>query len=59
MSAPGTLRAAIVGGTGYGGMELMRWLLQHPGGELTICFFCVFKLKKNSKRRIDYFKEFF
>jgi N-acetyl-gamma-glutamyl-phosphate reductase len=35
MSAPGTLRAAIVGGTGYGGMELMRWLLQHPGVELT------------------------
>jgi N-acetyl-gamma-glutamyl-phosphate reductase len=25
-----TIRAAIVGGTGYGGMELLRYLLDHP-----------------------------
>ncbi|MHC4844695.1 MAG: N-acetyl-gamma-glutamyl-phosphate reductase [Planctomycetota bacterium] len=35
MSHDTTLRAAIVGGTGYGGMELLRWLLQHPDVELT------------------------
>lgn len=35
-SGGGTLlRVAIVGGTGYGGMELLRWLLQHPQVELT------------------------
>ena len=28
------IRAAIVGGTGYGGMELLRLLLAHPGVEL-------------------------
>ena len=29
------IRAAIVGGTGYGGMELLRLLLDHPGAEVT------------------------
>ncbi len=29
------IRTAIVGGTGYGGMELLRWLLAHPGAEVT------------------------
>jgi N-acetyl-gamma-glutamyl-phosphate reductase len=29
------VRAAIVGGTGYGGMELLRYLLDHPGIEVT------------------------
>jgi N-acetyl-gamma-glutamyl-phosphate reductase len=28
------VRAAIVGGTGYGGMELLRYLLDHPGIEV-------------------------
>jgi N-acetyl-gamma-glutamyl-phosphate reductase len=28
------IRAAIVGGTGYGGMELLRLLLAHPGVEI-------------------------
>ena len=28
------IRAAIVGGTGYGGMELLRLLLAHPGAEI-------------------------
>lgn len=27
---PSTVRAAIVGGTGYGGMELLRYLIDHP-----------------------------
>ncbi len=27
---PSVVRAAIVGGTGYGGMELLRYLLDHP-----------------------------
>lgn len=26
-----TIRAAILGGTGYGGMELLRYLVSHPG----------------------------
>ena len=30
-----TIKAAIVGGTGYGGMELLRYLLDHPGVETT------------------------
>jgi N-acetyl-gamma-glutamyl-phosphate reductase len=30
-----TVRAAIVGGTGYGGMELLRLLLEHPQAEVT------------------------
>src|SRR5205807_2065816 len=30
-----TLKAAIVGGTGYGGMELLRYLLDHPGVEVS------------------------
>jgi LysW-gamma-L-alpha-aminoadipyl-6-phosphate/LysW-L-glutamyl-5-phosphate reductase len=30
-----TLRAAIVGGTGYGGMELLRLLLEHPRVKVT------------------------
>lgn len=29
------VKAAIVGGTGYGGMELLRYLLDHPGVEVT------------------------
>ncbi len=29
------LRVAIVGGTGYGGMELLRWLLGHPEATVT------------------------
>lgn len=29
------LRVAIVGGTGYGGMELVRWLLGHPEATIT------------------------
>ena len=29
------IKAAIVGGTGYTGVELMRLLAQHPGVELT------------------------
>lgn len=29
------IRAAILGGTGYGGMELLRWLLGHPEVEVT------------------------
>ena len=29
------LRATILGGTGYGGMELLRLLLGHPGVEVT------------------------
>ena len=29
------VRAAIVGGTGYGGMELLRWLVDHPAIEVT------------------------
>jgi N-acetyl-gamma-glutamyl-phosphate reductase len=29
------VRAAIVGGTGYGGMELLRYLLDHPSVEVT------------------------
>ena len=29
------VKAAIVGGTGYGGMELLRWLLDHPSIEVT------------------------
>lgn len=29
------LRAAIVGGTGYGGMELLRYLLDHPSVDVT------------------------
>jgi N-acetyl-gamma-glutamyl-phosphate reductase len=28
------VRAAIIGGTGYGGAELIRLLLSHPGVEL-------------------------
>ncbi len=35
MSASSALRVAIVGGTGYGGMELLRWLLGHPEVEVT------------------------
>jgi len=30
-----TIRAAIVGGTGYGGMELLRLLLEHPRVKVT------------------------
>jgi len=30
-----TVRAAIVGGTGYGGMELLRLLLEHPQVKVT------------------------
>jgi N-acetyl-gamma-glutamyl-phosphate reductase len=30
-----TVRAAIVGGTGYGGMELLRYLLDHPSVRVT------------------------
>jgi N-acetyl-gamma-glutamyl-phosphate reductase len=30
-----TVRAAIVGGTGYGGMELLRLLLEHPKVKVT------------------------
>jgi N-acetyl-gamma-glutamyl-phosphate reductase len=34
--APGAkIRVAIVGGTGYGGMELLRYLLDHPNVEIT------------------------
>ena len=29
------IRAAILGGTGYGGMELLRFLVGHPGVEVT------------------------
>jgi len=29
------LRVAIVGGTGYGGMELLRYLIDHPSVEVT------------------------
>jgi N-acetyl-gamma-glutamyl-phosphate/LysW-gamma-L-alpha-aminoadipyl-6-phosphate reductase len=29
------VKAAIVGGTGYGGMELLRWLVDHPAIEVT------------------------
>src|SRR5437870_12627861 len=29
------IRAAIVGGTGYGGMELVRYLLGHPEATIT------------------------
>ncbi len=29
------IRVAIVGGTGYGGMELVRWLLEHPDATIT------------------------
>jgi N-acetyl-gamma-glutamyl-phosphate reductase len=29
-AGPSTVRAAIVGGTGYGGMELLRYLIDHP-----------------------------
>lgn len=29
------IRAAIVGGTGYGGMELLRYLLGHPSARVT------------------------
>ena len=29
------IRAAILGGTGYGGMELLRLLVSHPGVEVT------------------------
>ncbi len=29
------IRAGIIGGTGYGGMELLRWLSTHPKVELT------------------------
>ncbi len=29
------IRAAILGGTGYGGMELLRYLVGHPGVEVT------------------------
>ncbi len=33
---PGTkVRVAIVGGTGYGGMELLRYLLDHPDATVT------------------------
>lgn len=32
---PRTVRAAIVGGTGYGGMELLRLLLEHPQVKVT------------------------
>ena len=32
---PRTVRAAIVGGTGYGGMELLRLLLEHPHVKVT------------------------
>ncbi len=32
---PRTVRAAIVGGTGYGGMELLRLLLDHPQVKVT------------------------
>lgn len=35
MTANGKIRAAIVGGTGYGGMELLRLLLGHPAIEVT------------------------
>ncbi len=34
-SRPRTVRAAIVGGTGYGGMELLRLLLEHPHVKVT------------------------
>jgi N-acetyl-gamma-glutamyl-phosphate reductase len=34
-SRPRTVRAAIVGGTGYGGMELLRLLLEHPHVRVT------------------------
>ena len=30
------IRAAIVGGTGYTGVELLRLLAGHPGAELTV-----------------------
>jgi N-acetyl-gamma-glutamyl-phosphate/LysW-gamma-L-alpha-aminoadipyl-6-phosphate reductase len=30
-----TVKAAIVGGTGYGGMELVRWLVDHPAIRMT------------------------
>jgi N-acetyl-gamma-glutamyl-phosphate reductase len=30
-----TIRVAIVGGTGYGGMELLRYLLDHPEARVT------------------------
>ena len=32
---PRTVRAAIIGGTGYGGMELLRLLLEHPHVKVT------------------------
>jgi N-acetyl-gamma-glutamyl-phosphate reductase len=30
-----TIRVAIVGGTGYGGMELLRYLVHHPAAKVT------------------------
>ncbi|MHC5010755.1 MAG: N-acetyl-gamma-glutamyl-phosphate reductase [Planctomycetota bacterium] len=30
------IKTAILGGTGYGGMELLRLLLSHPGAEVTV-----------------------
>lgn len=33
--APRVVRAAIVGGTGYGGMELLRYLIDHPSIRVT------------------------
>ncbi len=35
MQQPPRVRAAIIGGTGYGGAELIRLLIAHPGAELT------------------------
>jgi N-acetyl-gamma-glutamyl-phosphate/LysW-gamma-L-alpha-aminoadipyl-6-phosphate reductase len=34
MQSPSRVRAAIIGGTGYGGAELIRLLITHPGVEL-------------------------
>lgn len=35
MTVEGKLRAAIVGSTGYGGVELIRLLQNHPDIEVT------------------------
>ena len=29
------IKAGIIGGTGYTGVELLRLLIQHPGAEVT------------------------